>query len=95
VIASIVVPWELYLSVPEGALPDVMTADALWGALWPVLVGSALAAGLGRIADRLPRIPEGDVAVGIDAAGRRPPAIAAARRRQNALRTLSQTSVEL
>jgi hypothetical protein len=42
----------------------------VWGALWPVLTGVALAAGLWRWGDRLPRVPEGDIAVFLDVLAR-------------------------
>ena len=42
----------------------------LWASLWPVLVGGALAWVLARWGAHLPRIPAGDIAVGIDSGAR-------------------------
>jgi multicomponent Na+:H+ antiporter subunit A len=74
-VAALAVPWTLYLgiAVPRGLLPSVMTPAAMWGALWPVLTGVALAAGLWRWGDRLPRVPAGDIAVFIDMLARAAP----------------------
>jgi len=69
-IASIAVPWVLYYAAPLGVLPDPLAPKYLWKTLWPVAIGAVLAAVLTRNADRLPRIPEGDIAVAIDAAAR-------------------------
>lgn len=66
--ASIAVPWALYLTLPMGTLTEAFAPKALWYALWPVLVGGVLAVGLARWGDRLPRVPEGDVAVALDCA---------------------------
>jgi formate hydrogenlyase subunit 3/multisubunit Na+/H+ antiporter MnhD subunit len=65
-IASILVPWALYLGLPLGTASDLIDAKGLWASLWPVLVGGALAWALARWGARLPRIPAGDIAVGID-----------------------------
>ncbi len=67
-VAALAVPWALYLgiAVPRGLLPSVMTPAAVWAALWPVLVGVALAAALWRWGARLPRVPEGDIAAVIE-----------------------------
>jgi formate hydrogenlyase subunit 3/multisubunit Na+/H+ antiporter MnhD subunit len=69
-IASIAIPWVLYYYAPLGAMPDPFAPKHLWEALWPVAIGAMLAVVLARAGDRLPRIPEGDIAVGIDAAAR-------------------------
>jgi formate hydrogenlyase subunit 3/multisubunit Na+/H+ antiporter MnhD subunit len=68
--ASIAVPWVLWLGVPIGTVPEALGPEALWSALWPVLIGGVLAIALARWGDHLPRIPEGDVAVAIDGAVR-------------------------
>ena len=65
-VASVVVPWALYLAVPSGTLPKALAPAVLWSALWPVLVGAALAVGLERLARFLPRVPEGDIGVALD-----------------------------
>jgi multicomponent Na+:H+ antiporter subunit A len=69
-VASIAVPWTLYYSAPLGVLPDPLAPKYLWEALWPVAIGAVLAVLLTRYSNRLPRIPEGDIAVAIDAATR-------------------------
>jgi hypothetical protein len=69
-LASIAVPWTLYYSAPLGALPDPLAPKYLWEALWPVAIGAVLAVLLTRYSNRVPRIPEGDIAVAIDAAAR-------------------------
>lgn len=70
-IASVAVPWVLYYTAPLGALPDPLAPKYLWEALWPVAIGAALAVALARSGDRLPRVPEGDLAVAIDIGARR------------------------
>ncbi|MFN7570277.1 MAG: complex I subunit 5 family protein [Betaproteobacteria bacterium] len=65
-VASIVVPWLLFLALPLGSFPDVLEPKALWATFWPVLVGGGLAVALARWGERLPRVPAGDVAVVID-----------------------------
>jgi formate hydrogenlyase subunit 3/multisubunit Na+/H+ antiporter MnhD subunit len=69
-IASIAVPWALYYALPLGPLPDPLAPKYLWEALWPVGIGAVFALLLTRYRSRLPRIPEGDIAVAIDAAAR-------------------------
>jgi multicomponent Na+:H+ antiporter subunit A len=61
--AALIVPWALYLAVPDGMLPDPLAPAVLWKALWPVLLGATLALALWRWVRRLPRIPEGDIIV--------------------------------
>jgi formate hydrogenlyase subunit 3/multisubunit Na+/H+ antiporter MnhD subunit len=65
-LASVVVPWIVYETVPIGTLEDAVAPAAVWEAFWPVLLGGALAVGLWRWGDRLPRVPGGDIAVAID-----------------------------
>jgi formate hydrogenlyase subunit 3/multisubunit Na+/H+ antiporter MnhD subunit len=65
-VAAIVVPWAIYLGLSLGTVAEAIAPKALWASLWPVGVGAALAWWLARAGDRLPRIPPGDVAVGID-----------------------------
>ena len=67
-VASLVVPWTLYLAVPGGTLLDPLAPAVLWKALWPVLLGAVLAMALWRWSRWLPRIPEGDVVVALDGA---------------------------
>jgi multicomponent Na+:H+ antiporter subunit A len=61
--ASLIVPWGLFLAVPTGTLPNPLAPDVLWKALWPVLLGTTLAAALWHWVRRLPRVPEGDIVV--------------------------------
>jgi formate hydrogenlyase subunit 3/multisubunit Na+/H+ antiporter MnhD subunit len=65
-LASILVPWMLYLGLPLGIASDLIEPKALWTSLWPVLVGAALAWALARWGMHLPHIPAGDIAAGID-----------------------------
>jgi hypothetical protein len=64
-LASVVVPWALYVDIPIDALPKALAPSALWAALWPVLVGALLALGLERIWNSLPRIPAGDIGIAL------------------------------
>jgi formate hydrogenlyase subunit 3/multisubunit Na+/H+ antiporter MnhD subunit len=68
--AAIAIPWGLYLALPLGGWSDALGVKALWSGLWPVLVGAALAVGLARLGERVPRVPEGDVVVALDCASR-------------------------
>ena len=61
--ASVAVPWALYLAVMGGTFADALAPAALWSAVWPVLLGGALAVGLWRWGGSLPEVPEGDVVV--------------------------------
>jgi len=73
-VACIAVPWGMYLSVPGGIVANPLAPKALWAALWPMLAGAAVLLALDRWArGRLPRVPQGDIAVVIDAAERRAP----------------------
>lgn len=62
-LASLVIPWVLYVEFPIEALPKPLAPAALWDALWPVLVGAVLAFVLDRF--RLPRIHAGDVGMAL------------------------------
>ena len=64
-LASLVVPWALYLEIPIDTLPKALAPAALWAALWPVLVGAVLAWLLERLGGRLPRIPAGDIGIAL------------------------------
>ena len=61
--AAVAVPWALYPTAEGGTLLDALAPTTLFAALWPVLIGVVLAAGLSRWRHRLPRVPEGDVVV--------------------------------
>jgi formate hydrogenlyase subunit 3/multisubunit Na+/H+ antiporter MnhD subunit len=66
-VASLAVPWLMFLGV-GGDLADAFAAANLWDAIWPMLVGAALAAGLSAAAgELLPRIPAGDIVVAQEA----------------------------
>ena len=56
-VASIAVPWALYPT------PGAFAPEALWAALWPVLLGAALAIGLWRWGESLPQLPAGDIVI--------------------------------
>ena len=66
-LASIAVPWTVYLTVMSGTVADAVAPAALWSAIWPMLLGGALAIAQRRWG-RLPRIPDGDIA-GVAVAG--------------------------
>jgi len=65
-LASIVVPWALYMGLPMGTLSEILDPKLLWASLWPVAIGAGLAWLLARGTEHLPRIPAGDVAVVIE-----------------------------
>lgn len=67
---SVVVPWIVYETILIGTLEDAVAPAAVWKAFWPVLLGGVLAVGLWRWGDRLPHVPEGDIAVAIDGSAR-------------------------
>ena len=68
-VASMLVPWVMFPAV-GGDLADALAAGTLWDAIWPMLVGAALAAGLWALGDPLPRVPAGDILVVEEAAFR-------------------------
>jgi formate hydrogenlyase subunit 3/multisubunit Na+/H+ antiporter MnhD subunit len=67
-VAALLLPWLLYAAI--GSPAEALEPAKLWDAIWPMLVGAALAAGLWAIGDRLPRIPAGDIVVAEEAAFR-------------------------
>jgi multicomponent Na+:H+ antiporter subunit A len=67
-IAALLVPWLMFAAI--GSLAEAFEPAKLWDAVWPMLIGAALAAGLWAAADRLPRIPAGDIVVAEEAAFR-------------------------
>jgi multicomponent Na+:H+ antiporter subunit A len=54
-VGSIIMPWTLYLAIPNGTLPDPLAPTAVWKALWPILLGGVLATTLWRWAGWLER----------------------------------------
>lgn len=54
------VPWILYPTADSGSLLSAVAPATLWAALWPVLIGGAIAVTLSRWGSRL---PEGDIVV--------------------------------
>lgn len=68
-LASVALPWALCLALPLGALPEALSPSALWAALWPVLVGGAIAVGLDSLGRKLPRIPAGDLGIALGRLG--------------------------
>lgn len=62
-LAAIAVPWVLYPLAQSGPRSSALSSGVLWGALWPVLLGGMVAAGLWGSRIRLPQIPAGDVVV--------------------------------
>ena len=52
----------MLFQIVTGALPSVaVSADALLGAAWPIVLGIALASVLFRLRNRIPEVPAGDV----------------------------------
>ncbi|MDM0050135.1 proton-conducting transporter membrane subunit [Variovorax sp. J22R115] len=64
-VASVAVPWAFYLAIPADMRPDALAPAALWSALWPMLIGAALALVLDRAGRHLPRIPAGDLGIAL------------------------------
>jgi formate hydrogenlyase subunit 3/multisubunit Na+/H+ antiporter MnhD subunit len=67
-IAALLVPWLMFAAI--GSPAAAFEPAKLWDAVWPILIGAALAAGLWGVRDRLPRIPAGDIVVAEEAAFR-------------------------
>ena len=63
--AALLIPWLMFAAV--GSPAEALEPAKLWDAVWPMLVGAALAAGLWAAGDRLPRIPAGDIVVAEEA----------------------------
>jgi len=84
-VASIVIPWALYLGAGGYSLPDALAPKMLWSALWPIALGVLLAMALIRWGRHLPALPEGDVVVVLDASARAGAALGAGGGRLDAL----------
>ena len=65
---ALLIPWLMYPAIRSPG--EALEPAKLWDAVWPMLVGAALAAGLWAARDRLPRIPAGDIVVAEEAAFR-------------------------
>jgi hypothetical protein len=68
--AALVLPWLLHPLTGLGPTVEAIAPKALWASLWSVAVGAGLAFTLRSWADRLPKIPQGDIAEVIDHASR-------------------------
>jgi formate hydrogenlyase subunit 3/multisubunit Na+/H+ antiporter MnhD subunit len=66
-VASMLVPWLMFPAV-GGDLAETVATATLWDALWPMLIGAALATGLWALGEPLPRVPAGDIVVAQEAA---------------------------
>jgi formate hydrogenlyase subunit 3/multisubunit Na+/H+ antiporter MnhD subunit len=65
---ALLLPWLLFPAI--GSPAEALEPAKLIDAIWPMLVGAALAAGLWAVDDRLPGIPAGDVIAAEEAAFR-------------------------
>ena len=52
-LASVAVPWAVYLTVMGGTVSDALAPASLWSAVWPLLLGGVLAIGLWRWGNRI------------------------------------------
>jgi hypothetical protein len=68
--AALVLPWLLYPMTGLGPTVAAVSPEVLWASLWPVALGAGLAFALRGWAERLPKIPQGDIAELIDHASR-------------------------
>jgi formate hydrogenlyase subunit 3/multisubunit Na+/H+ antiporter MnhD subunit len=67
-VAALLLPWLMYPAI--GDVPEAFELAKLVDAIWPMLIGAVVAAGVWAAADRLPRIPAGDIVVAEEAAFR-------------------------
>jgi hypothetical protein len=67
-VAALLLPWLMFAAI--GSSAEAFEPAKLIDAIWPMLVGAALAAGLWAIGDRLPHRPAGDIVVAEEAAFR-------------------------
>jgi formate hydrogenlyase subunit 3/multisubunit Na+/H+ antiporter MnhD subunit len=67
-VAALLLPWLMYPVI--GGVAEAFGPAKLLDAIWPMLVGAVLAAGLWAVENRLPRIPAGDIVVAGEAAFR-------------------------
>jgi formate hydrogenlyase subunit 3/multisubunit Na+/H+ antiporter MnhD subunit len=67
-IAALLVPWLMFAAI--GSPAEALEPVKLWDAVWPMLIGAVVAAGVWAVRDRLPCIPAGDIVVAEEAAFR-------------------------
>jgi formate hydrogenlyase subunit 3/multisubunit Na+/H+ antiporter MnhD subunit len=67
-VAALLVPWLLLPVV--GSAAEALEPAKLWDAVWPMLMGGVVAAGVWAAGDKLPRIPAGDIVIAEEAAFR-------------------------
>jgi formate hydrogenlyase subunit 3/multisubunit Na+/H+ antiporter MnhD subunit len=65
-VAALLISWLTFAAI--GSPAEALDPAKLWDAVWPMLIGAALAAGLWALGDSLPRIPAGDIIVAEEAA---------------------------
>ena len=65
-VAALLVPWLMFPLV--GSPAEAFEPAKVWDAVWPMLIGAALAGALWAAGDRLPRVPAGDIIVAEEAA---------------------------
>jgi formate hydrogenlyase subunit 3/multisubunit Na+/H+ antiporter MnhD subunit len=68
--AAVAAPWAIFPLAGSGPRLAALAPAALWAALWPVLLGAAIAFALWRSGMRSPRVPPGDIIVAGEAAVR-------------------------
>src|SRR5690606_18649536 len=64
--AALLLPWLLHPLTGLGPTVAAIAPKALWASLWPVALGAGLAFTRRGWAERLPKIPQGDIAEAID-----------------------------
>jgi formate hydrogenlyase subunit 3/multisubunit Na+/H+ antiporter MnhD subunit len=67
-VAALLVPWLMFAAI--GSPAEALEPAKLWDAVWPMLIGAVVAAGVWAVRDRLPCIPAGDIVVAEEAAFR-------------------------
>jgi formate hydrogenlyase subunit 3/multisubunit Na+/H+ antiporter MnhD subunit len=60
-VAALLIPWLMFAAI--GSPAEALDPAKLWDAVWPMLIGAALAGGLWALGDSLPRVPAGDIIV--------------------------------
>jgi len=69
-VAALVLPWLLYPGTGLAPTAAAIELKALWSSLWPVALGAGLSFASRAWLEKLPRIPEGDIAEAIDLGSR-------------------------